>query len=162
MPYSEKEFEALYTQNFPLGMKLAMSLLHDEEDARDIVQGVFLKLWESKVKIENPKAYIIRAVRNSCYSRINALDIREKIKRKISLEPHPDEEKYIQKYDEISQAITLLLTSREQEVVDRIYSDGMSYKEAAENLNVSIATINKNIVTSLKKLRNHFKHRNND
>lgn len=162
MPYSEKEFEALYIRTFPIAKKLALSLLLDEDEATDIVQGVFLKLWESKVKIETPQAYIIRAVRNSCFDRINALDVREKVKRKISFEPFHDENDFIQKYDEINGALPLLLTSREKEVVDRIYSEGMSYKEAAKNLNVSIATINKNIVSSLKKLRNHFKNGNND
>lgn len=59
--------------------------------------------------------------------------------------------------DEIKSAIRRLLTPREQEVVDRIYSEGMSYKEAAENLEVSVAAVNKNIVLALKKLRKHFK-----
>lgn len=162
MAYSETEFESIYIRNFPLGMKIALSLLNEEEDARDVVQGVFLKLWESNIKIENPQAYIIRAVRNSCISRINSLDVRKRIKSKISLEPPPDDNEYFQKIEEINKAIPQLLTNREQDVVERIYSDGMSYKEAAENLNVSVATINKNIVSSLKKLRNHFNSRKYD
>lgn len=59
--------------------------------------------------------------------------------------------------DEIRTAIQKLLTPREREVVDRIYTEGLSYKDAAENLGVSVASINKNIVSALKKLRGHFK-----
>ncbi len=59
--------------------------------------------------------------------------------------------------DEIGSAIQKLLTPREREVVDRIYTEGLSYKDAAENLDVSVASINKNIVSALKKLRGHFK-----
>ena len=157
MPYSEAEFKSIYIRSFPLGMKVALSLIHDEEDSRDIVQEVFLKLWESKEKIKNPQSYILRAVKNACINRINTFNNHEKIKRKISLEPSLDEGEVFQQLEEVKRAIPILLSKREQEVIDRIYSEGMSYKEAAENLNVSTSTINKNIVSSHIKLRNHFK-----
>ncbi len=54
-------------------------------------------------------------------------------------------------------AIERLLSSREQQVVEKVYTEGLSYKDAAENLGVSVAAINKNIVAALKKLRTHFK-----
>lgn len=47
MEYSTTEFETLYIQCFPPSMRLAMSLLHEEDGASDVVQEVFLKLWES-------------------------------------------------------------------------------------------------------------------
>ncbi len=77
MEYSTTEFETLYIQCFPLSMRMAMSLLHEEDEARDVVQEVFLKLWESNIRVENPMAFLIRAVRNACLNRINALDIRD-------------------------------------------------------------------------------------
>ena len=45
MEYSTTEFETLYIQCFPPSMRLAMCLLHEEDEARDVVQEVFLKLW---------------------------------------------------------------------------------------------------------------------
>lgn len=59
--------------------------------------------------------------------------------------------------EDVRAAIFRLLTPREKDVVDRIYAEGMSYKEAAESLEVSVAAVNKNIVSALKKLRIHFK-----
>lgn len=41
MLYTTTEFETIYIRHFPLSMKLAMSLLHDEEEARDVVQDVY-------------------------------------------------------------------------------------------------------------------------
>ena len=138
-------------------MRLAVSMLHEEDEARDIVQEVFLKLWESNIRVENPLAFIIRAVRNACLNRINMLDTRDRIHQRIMLDAPPDDVDIDVRNDEIKSAIRRLLTPREQEVVDRIYSEGMSYKEAAENLEVSVAAVNKNIVLALKKLRKHFK-----
>ena len=64
-------------------MRLAVSLLHGEDEARDVVQEVFLKLWESNIRVENPMAFLLRAVRNACLNRINMLDTRDKICRRL-------------------------------------------------------------------------------
>lgn len=157
MQYSTTEFETLYIQCFPPAMRLALSLLHEEDEARDVVHEVFLKLWESDVKVDNPSAYILRSVRNASLSRIRKLDVREKVKLKLMLEPPPDDFDYEQRNEEVNKAVGRLLTSREQQVVEKIYTEGLSYKDAAASLGVSVAAINKNIVGALKKLRTHFK-----
>lgn len=157
MRYSTSEFETLYARCFPPSMKLAMSLLHDEDEARDAVQEVFVKFWEDNIQIENPLTYFIRAVRNKCLNRINMLDTHEKILKRIMLESPPDDFDIDARSREVRSAIAMILTPREQEVVEKIYTDGMSYKEAAAILEVSTAAINKNLVSALKKLRTHFK-----
>lgn len=157
MEYSAKEFETLYKQSFPPSMRLALSLLHEEDEARDVVQEAFLKLWESNIRVENPSAFMIRAVRNACLNRINMLDTRHKIQQKLMLEAPPDDFDIDGRNEEVRLAIQKVLTSRERAVVDRVYAEGLSYKDAAENLEVSVAAVNKNIVSALKKLRNHFK-----
>ncbi|MDE6299322.1 MAG: sigma-70 family RNA polymerase sigma factor [Muribaculaceae bacterium] len=156
MRYSTTEFETLYTQFFPPAMGLAMSILHEEDEARDVVQEVFVKIWESESLIENPRAFILRAVRNSCINRANMLDTREKIKRRLSLDPDYDDTDMEERHRAVSTAVSELLTVRERQVVEKIYSEGMSYKQTAECFGVSVAAVNKNIVGALKKLRNHF------
>ncbi len=139
-------------------MKLALSLLHEEDEARDVVQEVFLKIMESDISIDRPLPFIMRAVRNASLNRIRMLDTRGKIRQRLSLEPPPEEEDIPENNDEeILSAMRRLLSAREQETIEKIYSDGMSYKEAAGCLGVSVAAINKNVVTALRKLRNHFK-----
>lgn len=157
MQYSTTEFKTLYTKCFPPAMRLAMSLLHDEDDARDVVQEVFLKLWESGIQVDNPPAFIIRAVRNASLNRINTLETHERILKGLFLDQPPDNINIEQRNEEIVSAIRRLLTPREQQVVDRIYSEEFSYKDTAENLGISVAAVNKYVVSALKKLRNHFK-----
>ena len=138
-------------------MRLALSLLHEEDEARDAVHEVFLKLWEADVKADNPNAYVMRSVRNTCISRIRRLDVRERVRSQLMLEPPPDDFDYDQRNEEVRRAIDRILTSRERQVVGKIYAEGLSYKDASLSLGVSVASINKNIVAALKKLRNHFK-----
>lgn len=157
MGYTTTEFETLYTRCFPPSMRLAMSLLHEEDEARDVVQEVFLRLWESDIRVDNPTAFIIRSVRNASLNRISSMDTRERIRQRLTLEPPPDDSALVQRDEEVAVAIKKLLTSRERQTVEKIFSDGMSYKEAAENLGVSVSAVNKHIVAALKKLRTHFK-----
>lgn len=157
MQYSITEFEAIYLRCFPPAMRLAISLLHDEDDARDAVQEVFLRLWESDTGIENPQAFVIRSVRNVCLNRIAAADTRERFRRRYSLDEPDDGVDIEARHCEIRSAVQTLLTQRERQVVDKIYADGLSYKETAASLEVSVSMINKSVVSALKKLRTHFK-----
>ncbi|MDE6485765.1 MAG: sigma-70 family RNA polymerase sigma factor [Duncaniella sp.] len=157
MQYTTAEFETLYKHHFPPSMRLAMSLLHDEDEARDVVQEVFLKLWETDYSVENPAGFILRAVRNTCLTHLNRLDTREKILRRLALDEPPDDYDIQLRNEEITMAVKILLTPKERVTVEKIYSDRMTYRETAESLGVSVAAVNKNVVSALKKLRNHFK-----
>ncbi|MDE6340214.1 MAG: sigma-70 family RNA polymerase sigma factor, partial [Muribaculaceae bacterium] len=121
MQYSITEFEEIYRRCCRSALKLAFSLLHDDDEARDAVQEVFLKLWESDSVIENEGAYILRMVRNSCLNRIAATDIRERLKRKLSLDDIDETEEPRISGDKLKQAVTTLLSPRERQVVDKIY-----------------------------------------
>lgn len=158
MLYSAPEFETLYKQLFLPAMRLALSLLHDEEEARDVVHEVFSKIWESNKRIENPSAFIIRAVRNASLNRISLLDTRTRVIRQLSLELHT-EEVDAECNEEVLDAINSLLTTREQQIVDKIYQEGLSYKKTARMLDISESTVNKHVVSALKKLRCHFRRK---
>ncbi len=157
MQYTTSEFENIYTECFPAALRLASGMLVNEDEARDAVHEVFLKLWESDKKADNPKAFVLRSVRNACINRIKAIDTRERIRRQLMLEPPEDDFDPDIRNMEVLGAIESLLTAREKEVVGKIYTDGLSYRKASESLGVTVAAINKNLVSALKKLRSHFK-----
>lgn len=159
MQYTITEFEAIYLRCFPPAMQLAMGMLHDEDEARDVVQEVFVKLWETETQVDNALAYVVRSVRNTVLNRIESVDIKERFQRGYSLEL-PDEESIEEveaRHEAVRKAVAGLLTDRERQVVDKIYAEGMTYKQAATTLEVSEAMINKSVVGALKKLRTYFK-----
>ena len=56
-------------------LRFATIFLKDEDDAKDVVQDVFLKLWQKKEeleKIENMEAFVVRMVRNRCLDILRA------------------------------------------------------------------------------------------
>jgi RNA polymerase sigma-70 factor (ECF subfamily) len=53
---------------------IAMRMLRCKADAEDIVQETFIKwLSQEQEKIQNTKAYLIRAVTNNCINHLNSL-----------------------------------------------------------------------------------------
>lgn len=156
MLYSISEFEEIYRCCFRNALKLAVSMLHNADEAHDAVQEAFMKLWETESVIDNEAAYILRSVRNSCLNRIAASDSRERMKRRLPLDEPEDGEESPISDDKLKQAVATLLSPRESEIVGKIYSEGLSYKDAARQLGVSVAMVNKGVVNALKKLRKHL------
>lgn len=157
MLYSIAEFEDIYRRCYQDALRVAMSMLHDSDEARDTVQEAFLKLWETNSAIDNETAYIIRTVRNSCLNRIAAADAQERLKRKLPLDEIDETDEPRISGDKLKKAVTTLLSPRESQIVGKIYTEGLSYKDAAGQLGVSVAMVNKCVVNALKKLRKHLK-----
>ena len=68
----ECQFKILYR---PLNL-YAMRMLNSVDDSEDIVQQAFVDVWEKSltgVVIENPKAYLYRAVRNRCLNYLSII-----------------------------------------------------------------------------------------
>lgn len=143
-------------------MRLAVSMLHDADEARDVVQEVFLRLWESEAEMSSPQAMVMRSVRNACLNRIEHAEVAQRYAMRYPLDADMAESMAAGEdaAEQIKEAAGRLLTERERQVVERIYSDGMTYKEAASSLGVSVALVNKCIVSALKTLRKHFNTRN--
>jgi RNA polymerase sigma factor (sigma-70 family) len=58
----------------PTLQAIAMRMLHCKADAEDVVQETFIKwLSQEQEKINNTKAYLIRAVKNNCINHLNAI-----------------------------------------------------------------------------------------
>ncbi|MEI9919524.1 MAG: sigma-70 family RNA polymerase sigma factor [Bacteroidota bacterium] len=82
----------------PLLQRIAYNLVKSNADAEDIVQETFLRwLTIDQKKIENTKAYLIRAVTNNCLSHLETL----KRKKEEYLETLSSSE-FVQKLKEVN------------------------------------------------------------
>ena len=69
----------------------AMGFVNNREEARDIVQGTFITLWEQRGKIQCTGAiypYLLRLVKNACLN----YQVHEKVKERYLLEKRMTEE----------------------------------------------------------------------
>ncbi|MCC8070394.1 MAG: sigma-70 family RNA polymerase sigma factor [Bacteroidales bacterium] len=164
MHYSKREFQELYRRCAPQAMRMALSLLHDEDEARDVVQEVFLKLWETPVEMSSPDSFVTRMVRNRCLNRIRDADTHQRILQGYPLGDISEDDlaEAVELEEQIRKALATLLTPRERQAVEKVFGEGLSYREAAQHLEVSVAAINKYLVNALHKLRKHLNPQRND
>ena len=153
--------------------KYAVSILGDLEQARDVVQDTFLKLYKQdpeKVR-KKVKSWLFTVCRNHCY------DLIKRNRRTSNLED--DEISYITSNDdnpfqvisflegreEIDEKIKILyslieeLPSRQREVMRLKFQANLSYKEIAETIGISTSNVGFVMHSALKKLREDMKEK---
>ena len=153
--------------------KYAVSILGDLEQARDVVQDTFLKLYKQdpeKVR-KKVKSWLFTVCRNHCY------DLIKRNRRTSNL--GEDEISYIASNDdnpfqvisflegreEIDEKIKILyslieeLPSRQREVMRLKFQANLSYKEIAETIGISTSNVGFVMHSALKKLREDMKEK---
>lgn len=115
----EQQLERLFHNHYERMFRLAFALLHDNEEARDVVSDVFSKLWdkfsqeevpkksiskteaskesiskdspskESFLREETASAYLMRSVKNAC---LNIISKKKRDERLIKFLPLSNEE----------------------------------------------------------------------
>jgi RNA polymerase sigma-70 factor (ECF subfamily) len=154
--------EAIYQSVFRLHYenlcKYAFTIVKDADDAKDIVQALFMKMWEKKDEMMiagTLKSYLYKAVHNLCLNKLEHRDVRLKFRTvegsKINDVQHPevfpDElegriKTIIQNLP--SQCRTIFMMSRYEE---------MKYAEIASALGISVNTIENQVSKALRILR---------
>jgi RNA polymerase sigma-70 factor (ECF subfamily) len=153
----ERSFEKLFRQYFPPLISFSMNILRDEDDAREVVQKVFLGLWEKREELDlssSLKSYLFTSVHNRSLNIIRD-------KRKFQSTGIPDEEgtfdvslqiEAIELEEKIMDAIALL-PEKCREVFELSRFEGLKYSEIADRLGISVKTVENQISKALKILR---------
>jgi RNA polymerase sigma-70 factor (ECF subfamily) len=157
-PGNPEYFGELYNKYYSLLVRFAQGLLYDSEEAKDIVQEVFLDLWSNPAKIpeENSlKAFLLSCTRNKSYNRIKKLMIidqhQEQVKEALlfSYRMDADSEKDLKKLEEILDE----MPDQMQNVVTLHAIKGLKYNEIAETLGVSVNTVKTHLKRAYQKFR---------
>lgn len=154
-------FEEIFNLHYSNLCAYANNFMKDLEDAEEVVQEVFFKLWTNKENLEitsSLQSYLFRAVRNSCLNVIKHVNIREDYKvhneRVIQMEERSQEDQVIisELEEKIRKSIDELPMERRKIFIMSRY-DGLKYKEIAEKLGISIKTVENQMGSALKYLR---------
>jgi RNA polymerase sigma-70 factor (ECF subfamily) len=159
--YVESVFKQLERRLFSFAFKITKS----EITARDIIQDVFLKLWEQKdsiAQIENIEAYLYRAAKNKAIDFLRALANDDKLRSGyFSSIPLADEftQKEItrREFAELLDAAVKDLPTQRGLIFQMSQMDGYSRKEIAEIMNISESTVKNQLTSALASVRNFLK-----
>jgi RNA polymerase sigma-70 factor (ECF subfamily) len=151
-----KKIEGIFHQFYSPLCNYAVKMVHDEHAAEDIVQTLFIQLFEKNNlnTVDNIEGYLLRSIRFKCIDHIR------KMKRLVSLPINEITEDSVIQHEITEEEIEPLfhyyaakLPPRIREVFLLSRVSKLSYKEIAEELNVSQKTVENQMGSALKKLR---------
>ncbi|MDH6535762.1 RNA polymerase sigma-70 factor [Parabacteroides sp. 52] len=149
----ERNFKSLYK---PLCL-FALRYVEQIDNAEDIVQQAFTDVWEkncSGVSIDNLKAYLYQTVRNRSLSALSPSPLSTSTDLLPDMEDNSEEEQiYCAERDaRLWNAIDQLPPERKK-IFLLSKRDGLKYQEIADELHLSIKTVENQMSKALKALK---------
>lgn len=146
----------------------ATRYVQEPDAAEEIVQGIFVKLWENRSRIfieTSLKSYLFRTTYNKCHNHLSHARVKSKYlsmaleayaRNEAIHDPVYDSLAYKELNDKITEAIEKL-PSECKRIFKMSRFDGMKYAEIAAQLNISVKTIETQISRALSRLRKELK-----
>ncbi len=153
------EFEGFFKENYSKIYYLALSLLHDEEAARDIVSDSFEYLFthNSHLQANEASNYLFVSVRHRCadYYRKQAVHQRYSNYIAYTSEKVEDAMGFFEHEEQVEQILKLmeLLSPRTRTVLEAHYLKGKKYSEVAVEFGISESAVKKHVMQALKFFR---------
>jgi RNA polymerase sigma-70 factor (ECF subfamily) len=161
----EKAFNILFYQHHAKVYNLAKRFLPYKEDAEEIVQIVFIALWENRQKIDENQSlsgYILSIAHHWIYNTIKKNIYRQGYmehlqQQNISLEYVTED---IVQYNELNALVDKLtndLPPKRREIFKLSRDEGLSYREIAHQLSITESTVNTQITKALDYVRKNIR-----
>ncbi len=162
MQISQKEqtFKHIFAENYPRLYHYALYIVKDSDIAKDLVNDVFVSLWEVYDETQTINAaYLYNKLRYKCIDYLRHAEVHNKYAElyiKVTEEmPISDESEYDERLDIIYQTLERL-PARTRYIVEECYFNEKKYSEVAEILHISKDGIRKHIMKALSELRKEF------
>ena len=160
----EIAFKEIYTRYWKLIFEAAYRRLGNKETARELVQTIFLRIWEKRhsIQINHLQSYLQTAIRNSVINYIERTVVHQKYLQHVmsTTTGDPFTVTASTSVNELSAAIEKainLLPEKTRHVFRLSRFHHLSIREIAASLNISEKTVEYHITQSLKLLRVYLK-----
>lgn len=162
---NEAPLEELFNYYYPRLYSFSRSFLKVEDGIDDILQEVFVKIWQTRKKINSVatfNSFVFTITRNlllnELRSRLNNEKTKEEI-RNLSLAKEFSSMEQIE-YRDLKETVDNLvseLPERQKEIFVLSRTEGLSHKEIAEKLKISTKTVEYHITLAVRFLKDELK-----
>lgn len=166
-----KAFEKLFRLYYDPLCRYADSYINEMPTSEEIVQDLFYFLWKERDQIQvrlSVKSYLYQAVRNRAFHHLKHLQVKDNYREMMSdLNPKPDNRTPADEleFKELENQLSVSL-QRLPERQSRIFCmsrfDGKKYNEIAQELSLSVKTVEAEMTKALAMLRKELKHFSNN
>ena len=142
-------------------MTVARRMLDDPDDAEDVVQETFLKLWymrERLAEIRNIPGLSVQITKNACLNRIKA---RKRTPEKIGTDPPADTanpHRQLEVRDSLDRTLRIIdsLPGLQQAILRMKHIEGMEVEEIAELTGSNPEAVRMNLSRARRKVKEIF------
>jgi RNA polymerase sigma-70 factor (ECF subfamily) len=158
----EEQFEQVFKSHFKSLHSYACTITRDPPHAEEIVQGIFVRLWEKRKEIdirESIATYLYRAVHNESLNYLKHLKVRAVYQsHTMRQNKSPDPGKAAEKLNlsELEQRLEKALRELPEQcrtIFQLSRFEELKYKDIADRLGLSIKTVENQMGKALKLLR---------
>ena len=169
--YLRMDFDSAFKKYHHRLFLFALKFVEHEGDALDIVQNVFLSVWENdKIRLEERmvQAYLFNAVKNCCLNHIKHRKVVRKFEqdfakelKEVDLDQYRKGERSIMEDEDLQQLSTAVdsLKQRYKEVIVLSRYEGLKNQEIASQLNIPVRTVETRIYRALTSLKEKLSSR---
>ncbi len=163
-PSSDKFFQRLFTQNYGALVRFLSAKVSDADEAHDLAQDAFYKIMkvENAEELEHARAYLFQTAANLALNRIRKQKHQDLHKLMIESTTNPEREGMIasperamaarQQLQQVEDALNGLPDKcRRAFLLHR--TKHMNYRQIAEELGVSVSTVEKYMIRALQQCR---------
>ncbi len=155
------DIQALFRAHYEQLHRYAFTILKDTDEAKDIVQAVFLRILEKEVPlhtIEHPRAYLYRSVYNESINNIRKTELKTRhhsllLQQATSTDtPGSDLEEAALLKQKVDQVLDQLPTQC-REVFVKSRAGQKKYTEIASEMGIAVKTVEAHMTKALKLIR---------
>lgn len=157
-----KIFEQFFILTFPKVKAFAYKILKSEDDAEDIAQDVFVKIWadaETWKNCEMHSGYIYIMVRNQVFNFLKHKSVASTYEEQMagkyasSFQADIHDELYAKEIELLMKLTVSRMPEQRRKVFIMSRQQHMSNNEIAEKLNISIRTVERHLYLALAELK---------
>ena len=156
------QIESLFKTHYTQMYHLALTLLFDEAESKDVVSEVFAGLLSGStiVKADNAKAFLLASVHHRCLNVLQHKQVQERFARLLTEGTDtPVSDNLVEeqmRMEELMRYVRDNLSPMEQNVFRLRYLREMTCQEVAGALNVSRQTVYTHLKQTVEKIRKYF------
>ena len=157
----KKEVATLFRQYYGRMYGMAVSILYDEQESKDVVSDIFARLLVSDTVLlpDTIEHYLLTSVRNSCLKRIAQKTNQQRLamqyasEQQLAVSPEKDE----QRLEKMLQIAHSQLTEQQLRIFKMRYLAGMKYEEIGKELGISRVAVWKHLSRITTIIKEQFK-----
>lgn len=154
-----ESYRLLFEMLYPGLCLFSKKFVYNYDDAEDIVQEVFIALWNQWTKFESKehiKAFLYLSIKNKCLNFKKHLSIKEKYFNNVMTDGEDIYEELVIE-SEVAQNISNAINKLPEKQIIILSMQGLTNNEIAKDMQTSINTVKLQKKIAYKKLRERLK-----